>query len=405
MGPRLVTLDDVRAAAGTLRGITRVTPVERPVGLSRHVGRPLVLKCEQLQRTGSFKARGAYHHLVRLDPVPPAGVVAASAGNHAQGIALAAGRLGMPATIFMPGTAPLPKVEATRAYGAEVRLVGSVFDDADAAAREHADATGAHVVPAFDDPDVVAGQGTVGLELAGQAPEATTFVVSIGGGGLVSGVAAALKALRPGCRVVGVQAEGAASMRAALAAGRPVPLERVDTIADGIAVRRVAELTLAHVQALVDDVVLVSDEEISRALILLLERAKVVVEPAAAAALAAVMTGRAGGEPGDPVGVVLSGGNVDPSLLARLISHGLSAAGRFLRLRVALPDRPGELHRLLGEIAGLGLNVVEVDHHRTGIGLPVDEVEVSLALETRDPGHAGEAVDLLAAAGYRVVPG
>jgi threonine dehydratase len=292
-------------------------------------------------------------------------------------------------------------VQATRAYGAVVELCGLVFDDALTAARAHAERTGATFVSPFDDRAVIAGQGTIGLELAEQAPEAATFVVAVGGGGLIAGVAAALRARRPGCRVVGVEAEGAASMSAALAAGRPVTLDRLDTMADGIANRRVSELTLAHTQALVDDVVTVSEEDLSQALLVLLERHKALVEPAGAAPLAAALAGRLGDPADGPACLVLSGGNVDPTLLMRVIRHGLSAAGRYLLVSVALHDRPGELHRLLGVLAGLGLNVLDVEHHRTGVDLPVDEVEVHLTLETRDPAHRAEVLAALAAAGYR----
>jgi threonine dehydratase len=350
---------------------------------------------------------------VRISRLPPAeraaGVVAASAGNHAQGVALAASLLGVRAVIFMPETAALPKVQATRGYGAEVRLAGSVFDDAQAAGRRFAEEAGAVWISPFDDPWVVAGQGTLGLELADQAPEAETFVVPVGGGGLVSGVAAALKAVRPGCRVVGVEADGAASMSAALAAGRPVLLDRVDTMADGIATKRVSELTLAHVAAYVDDVVTVGEEDVSRALLLLLERAKAVVEPAGAVPLAAALTGRLPGAAGPPGSaatcLVCSGGNVDPTLLMRVIRHGLTAAGRYLMLRFALPDRPGALHRLLGVIARLGLNVLDVEHHRTGVALPVDQVEVLLTLETVDPEHSDEVVATRGAASSRARSG
>ena len=396
----LTTLDDVRTAARVLKRVTRVTPVLRPVNLSAIAGRPLVLKCENLQRTGSFKLRGAYRRISEL----PAGsaVVTASAGNHAQGVALASTMCKVRSTVFMPSTAALPKVQATRDYGAEVVLEGASFEDAGAAAREHAEREGAVFVPAFDDSLVIAGQGTVGLELADQAPEVDTVVVPVGGGGLVGGVAAAMKALRPGCRVVGVEPAGAADMELSLAADEPVALERVDTIADGIAVKKVSALTLAHAREFVDDIVTVTDEEIARALVLLLERTKQVVEPASAAALAAVLADRAGGD--SPVGVVLSGGNVDPSLIGRLIDFGLTAVGRYLMLRVVLEDRPGALHNLLGVIAGLGLNVVEVDHHRTGVvPLAVDEVEVLLALETRDRAHQEETRKRIAAAGYRIL--
>jgi threonine dehydratase len=399
----LTTLDDVRVAAEVVDGVVRATPVLRPANLSNLAGRPLVLKCEQLQRTGSFKLRGAYRRISELDTGTE--VVAASAGNHAQGVALAASLRGLRSTIFMPETASLPKVQATRDYGAEVVLSGSFYDDAVRAAGHHARRVGTFFVPAFDDPLVIAGQGTVGLELADQAPEVETFVIAVGGGGLISGAAAALKALKPRCRIVGVEAAGADAMAVALRAGQPVALSRVDTIADGIAVKGVSALTLAHVQKLVDDVVTVDDEAISRALILLLERAKVVVEPAAAAPLAAVLAGRVGGEPGSPVGVLLSGGNVDPSLLARLIHHGLDAAGRYLLMRIVIADRPGELKRLLEVIAALGLNVIDVEHHRAGVDLPIDQVEVRLTLETRDPEHRDEARRALTEAGYRIREG
>ena len=396
----LTTLGDVKAAAKVLDGVTRVTPVLRPVNLSSIAGRPLVLKCENLQRTGSFKLRGAFRRISEL----PAGseVVTASAGNHAQGVALASTLRKVKSTVFMPSTAALPKVQATRDYGAEVVLEGASFEDAGAAARARADTTGAVFVPAFDDPLVIAGQGTVGLELAEQAEEVETVVVPVGGGGLVGGVGAAMKALRSGCRIVGVEPAGAADMELSLREGKPVALERVDTIADGIAVKKVSELTLAHAREFVDDVVTVTDEEIARALVLLLERTKQVVEPASAAALAAVLTGKVSGN--GPVGVILSGGNVDPSLIGRLIDFGLTAVGRYLILRVVLEDRPGALHGLLGVIADLGLNVVGVDHHRTGVlPLAVDEVQVQLALETRDHAHQEQARRQIAEAGYRIV--
>ena len=394
----LTTLDDVRAAAELVSRVARITPVLQPVSLANLAGRPVLLKCEQFQRTGSFKVRGAYNRIARLDPGTD--VVTASAGNHAQGVALAATERGLRATVYMPETASLPKVQATRDYGAEIVLHGALYEDAAAAAHEHADRTGARYVHAFDDPLVVAGQGTVGLELADQAPEADTFVVPVGGGGLIGGAACALKALRPGCRVVGVEPTGAADMEQALAAGHPVTLDRVDTIADGIAVKQVSPLTLAHAREFVDDFVTVSDDEIARALVLLLERAKCVVEPSGAAGLAAVLADRVGGA--GPVAVVLSGGNVDPSLLGRLIDHGLNAAGRFLNVRVVLEDRPGSLSQLLDVVAAQGLNIVEVDHHRTGVALSVKEVEVFLAVETRDRAHQDEALQALTAAGFRI---
>jgi threonine dehydratase len=362
----------------------------------------VVLKPEHLQRTGSYKIRGAYNLVSRI----PArggqgpGVVAGSAGNHAQGVALAASLTGLAATIFMPTNAPLPKVEATRSYGATVRLEGAGVYEAIAAAQEHARSTGATYVPPFDDPLIVAGQGTVGLEVGEEVDDASFVVVPTGGGGLISGVATALAHTRRDVRVVGVQAAGAAAMRAALDAGHCVCLDQVATMADGIAVRQVSDLTLAHVRAYVDDVVTVTEEEISQAVVLLLERAKAVVEPAGAVGVAALLAGKI---PGTGTAVaVLSGGNVDPLLLIRLIDHGLSAAGRYLLLRIVLDDRPGSLARLTGAVAAMGLNVLSVEHHRSGVALPVEEVEVLMTVETRDPSHRDEVVRDLRQAGFRV---
>jgi threonine dehydratase len=403
--PDLVTLDEIRECARLLEGVVRETPVDQPAFLARLAGRPVLLKHEELQRTGSFKIRGAYSHIARLTPQQrSAGVVAVSAGNHAQGVALSASLLGVDSTIFMPDTAPLPKIEATRGYGAKVELVAGGLAGAMRAARERAEITGADLVHPFDDRAVIAGQGTLGLELVEQAPAATTVVAPIGGGGLVSGIAVAYKALRPDVRIVGVEAAGATPMLAAKQAGRPVDLVGVQTIADGIAVHRVADLTLAHVEALVDDVVTVTDEEIARAMLLLLERRKCVVEPAGATTLAAVLAGRVGGEPGGAVCAVLSGGNVDAALLVRLIEHGLAAAGRYLVMRIALADRPGELARLVSVIAELGLNVIDVEHHRTGPELPIEQVQVSLTVATRDPEHRDAVVAAVRSRGYLVEP-
>ncbi len=395
----LVGIDDIRAAAAGLVGVLRPTPAEVTDTLSRQCGRTVWLKPEHRQRTGSFKIRGAYTHIAAL-PRDDTRVVAASAGNHAQGVALAAALAAIPATIYMPTTAALPKVEATRNYGAEVHLVGETVDDCLDAARTAACTGNARYVPPFDDRRVIAGQGTVGLEVAAEAPGAEVVVVPVGGGGLISGVAAALAATRPEARVVGVQSEGAAAMAASVTAGRPVRLDHVDTIADGIALRGPSDLTLAHVSALVDDIVTVSDEEIGRAMILLLERAKAVVEPAGVVGLAAVLAGKVSGK--GPVVAVLSGGNVDPLMLMKLIEHGLSAAGRFLRLRVVVPDRPGALAHITGRVATLGLNVLEVEHHRAGVAVGVDQVEMLLTLETRDPRHRLAVVDRLRADGYTV---
>ena len=341
----------------------------------------MLLKPEHLQRTGSFKLRGAYNLIATLPSDVP--VVAASAGNHAQGVALAATLTGRQSTIFMPSRAPLPKVDATRAYGAAVELAGDLVDDCFAAAEELAASTGAVYVPPFDHPLVIAGQGTIGMELAEEADDAEVVVVPFGGGGLLSGIATALAHTRRSIRVVGVEVE-----------------DRLATMADGIAVKAPSDLTLAHIRAYVDDVVTVSEEEISRALLLLLERAKAVVEPAGAAGLAAVLAGKVKGT--GPAVAVLSGGNVDPLLLIKLVDHGLSAAGRYLILRIVLSDRPGALAGLTSAVAALGLNVLEVEHHRAGAAVAVDEVEVLLTLETRDPDHRDEVVGALRRHGFAV---
>ena len=399
----LVTLEAVVGAAERVGPVLRPTPVDRSASISRLVGRPVLFKPEYRQRTGSFKIRGAYNHISRL----PEGrsVVAGSAGNHAQGVALAAALTGRAATIFMPLSAALPKVEATRAYGAEVRLEGEVVDECIAAARAFAAETGAAYVPPFDDLDVIAGQATTGLEILAEAPEAEVIVVPTGGGGLLAGVAAAVATAAwggpgPRPRVIGVEAAGAPTLSAALAAGHPVTLERVATMADGIAVARCSRLTLAHAQAYVDAVVTVDEEEISRAMLLAVERAKAVVEPAGAASLAAVMAERIPGT--GPVVAVLSGGNVDPLLLTKMIEHGLSAAGRYLTLRVVMADRVGALAGLTAELARLRLNVLDVEHHRSGLPLAVSEVEVQVTVETRDRAHHDEVVRALKGAGYHV---
>jgi threonine dehydratase len=395
----MITLDDVREARDRVVGVIRPTPVDRSDTLSRLGGRTVILKPEHVQRTGSFKIRGAYNFVSRLDSSCRE-VVAGSAGNHGQGVALAAALTDRQATIFMPRMTPLPKIEATKAYGASVRLEGDVVDDALDAARSYADERGAVCVPPFDHPLVIAGQGTVGLELIEEAPEAEVVVVPVGGGGLVSGVAAALAHRRSATRVIGVEAEGAAAVRSSLEAGRVVRLDRVSTMADGIATKSPSELTLAHIRAYVDDVVTVDEEEISRALLLLLERAKAVVEPAGASSLAAVLAGRAPGR--GPAVAVLTGGNVDPLLLIKLVDHGLTAAGRYLVLRIVLDDRPGALAALTHAVADMGLNILSVEHHRAGLALPLDRVEVLLTLETRDPEHRHEVVESLRAAGYEV---
>jgi threonine dehydratase len=399
--PPLINGGDVEAAAELLADVVRHTPMWHSRGLADRVGGPVWLKCENLQRTGSFKIRGAYTRIARLtDDERARGVVAASAGNHAQGVALAARLLGCSATVFMPETAPLPKVAATRAYGAEIKLLGQTLTEPLIAAAEYAERTGAVFIHPFEHPDVIAGQGTVGLEVLEQCSDVKTVVVCAGGGGLVAGVAAAVKARRPDVRVVAVQAEAAAAFPGSIAAGRPVALEAMSTMADGIAVAAPGDLTLAHVQGLVDEVRTVTEEDLSRALLFCLERAKLVVEPAGVAAVAAVLADPAAFAP--PVVAVVSGGNIDPVLLLKVVQHGMAAAGRYLSLRLRVPDRPGSLAAVLAELAAVGANVLEVEHERTATRLDVGEVEVFVVLETRGPDHATEVVSALSRAGYSV---
>ena len=395
----LVGVGEVRRAQEALAGVVRRTPLDGSLVLGARVGGPVLLKCENLQRTGSFKVRGAYFRISRLPADQRAGgVVAASAGNHAQGVALAARLVGTAATVFMPSAAALPKIEATRGYGASVRLVGDTVDDALAAAEEYAIAQGMVFIHPFDHPDVIAGHGTIGLEILRQCPEVRTVLVAAGGGGLLSGIAVAVKGVQPAVRVVGVQAAVAACLPPSLAAGHPVRLAGMGTMADGIAVGCPGKLTFEHVRALVDEVVTVTEEELSRALLLCLERAKLVVEPAGAATVAAMLADPGRYQP--PVVAVLSGGNVDPLLLLKVIQHGMSAAGRYQSCRLRVPDRPGELARLLGLLADLGANVLAVEHARTGPTLHLGEVEVALSMETRGPEHRAELVAALRTAGY-----
>jgi threonine dehydratase len=397
----LLSLADIEAARELLTGVVRVTPLESSRPLSVSLGVPTWLKCENQQRAGSYKVRGAYTRIARLSDAERArGVVAASAGNHAQGVALAAGLLGTRATVFMPEGAPLPKVTATKGYGATIEYAGNTVDDALVAARGFAKRTGAVLIHPFDHPDVIAGQGTVGLEIIDQCPDVTMIVTAVGGGGLISGVAVAAKALRPDIRVVGVQARGAAAYPPSLAAGAPVKLDDCATIADGIAVQRPGDLTFAHVAKLVDEIVTVTDEDLSAALLVMLERHKMVVEPAGGAAVAALLTGAV--KPEGPVVAILSGGNIDPMLLLRVIEHGLASAGRFLRLSVRCGDRPGELARLLAQIAEQRANIVDVAHSRQNPRLSFGEVEVALSVETRGPDHSAALIGVLRSAGYPV---
>ena len=396
-----VTLADIEVAREVLRGVAIETPMEESRWLSALAGGRVSLKCENLQRTGSFKTRGAYVRISRLSEEERShGVVAASAGNHAQGVALAAQLLGIKSTVFMPEGAPIPKEKATRAYGADVTVHGRYLEDAMEAAKAFAAETGAVFIHPFDHVDILAGQGTVGLEILEQSPDVQTVLVPTGGGGLLAGVAIAIKALRPDVRIVGVQAEGAAAYPDSLAQGAPVALRSMKTMADGIAVGRPGELTFAAVRDHVDEIVTVTEDSLSRALLALVERAKMVVEPAGAAAVAALLDNPTGFE--TPAVALLSGGNIDPLLLGKVIRHGMAAAGRYLNLQVCIPDVPGGLAQLLGDVSAVGANVLEVVHERISPSLHLDEVEVHLQLETRGEPHAEQVLARLRERGYRV---
>ena len=399
----LTTIDDIRSAAERGKAVVMTTPLLPTATFSRMCGRDLWMKAENLQRAGSFKIRGAMNAVSQLDDATRArGVVAASAGNHAQGVALAATTLGITSTVFMPLAAPIPKIDATRQYGAEVRLVGANIGEAVDAANELAADTGATFIHPYDDDAIVAGQGTLGLELVEQMPEPGTVVIPVGGGGLAAGTAAAIKALNPAVRVVGVEAEATATYVASRAAGTPTPVEPRFTLADGIAVSRPSALVFDHLEAFVDDLVTVDDGQMTRAVALLLERAKFLVEPSGAAPLAAVLDGLVADHPG-PTVLVLSGGNVDLLLLDQVLRHGLEAAGRYGWMAVRVPDVPGELARITQLIADHGANVVDVDHLRAGIGLPFGYTEIRFSVETRDPGQFDEVCDALETAGVEVL--
>jgi threonine dehydratase len=378
------SLGDIEEARARLEGIVRASPVYGSETLSRMTGRKVSLKAENLQRTGSFKIRGAVNKLATLtDSERHAGVVAASAGNHGQAVAWAAREAGVKATVFMPQDAPMAKVEPTKNYGGQVQLVGASFEDALAAALKHADETGATFVHPYEDERVIAGQGTIGLELAEQVPQAGTVVIPVGGGGLASGIGLALRSVRPDVRIVGVQA------------GLTGP-----TIADGIAVKQVGVKTSQILEDVLDDLISVGDDEICRAIVLLLERTKLVVEGAGAVGVAALLTGQAGGD-GKAV-AILSGGNIDPTVLISVMRHGLTTAGRYLVVRSRLHDRPGELIKLLSLVAQERANVISVDHHREGMDVPVYQSEVELTLAMRDEHHCAVLLETLRSLGYQV---
>jgi threonine dehydratase len=377
------TVADIEAARARLQGVARETPLYPSETFSRLAGREVLLKAENLQRTGSFKIRGAYNTIATLgEGERAAGVVAASAGNHGQAVAWAAREAGIAATIFMPQDAPMAKVEATRAYGGATELTGEGFEEAVAAAAAHVERTGATLVHAFEDERVIAGQGTIGLELAEQAPDAETVLIPIGGGGLAAGIALALKDRRPGVRAVGVICQPGY------------------TIADGIAVKHPGELPSAILEHVLADTVQVSDEEISEALVLCVERTKLLVEGAGAVGLAALLAGKVPGA--GSVAVVLSGGNIDATTLISVLRHGLTESGRFLALRLLIPDRPGELRNVLDLVACGRGNVVSVDHHREGRTITALQTEIELVVSTRDEAHCQELLAALRDAGYVV---
>ena len=398
-----VSAADVEDAARLIAGKVRETPVLPAGELSRRVGARAVLKAENLQLTGSFKARGATNMIGRLPAEAlRAGVVAASAGNHAQAVACAARDVGARAVLVMPEQAPVSKVAAVRQYGGEVRLHGGNYDDAHAEAARLVEAEGLTAVHAFDQAEVVAGQGTVGLEIARQAPDVRLVVVPLGGGGLASGIGVAVAEWLPGARVVGVQAEACAPYIDSLAAHRPIGARSANTICDGIAVKRPGDFTLPLVERYVDEVVTVSDDEVAEAMVMLLERTKQVVEGAGAVAVAALMQGRVAPPAEGDVCAVLSGGNVDASLLYECIRLGETAAGRRMVLSTIVPDRPGALSGLLQVVAEHGGNVVDVEHLRDGIDLHVGETAINLVLQTRGPEASQAILDAVREQGFAV---
>ncbi|RCS61876.1 threonine ammonia-lyase [Microbacterium sp. JB110] len=400
---RIPSLAEIEDAARSLAGVIEHTPTQNSQHLSEVMGVPVSLKLENLQRTGSFKVRGATYRLSHLTAEERArGVVAASAGNHAQGVALAARELGISATIYMPLGVPVPKLLATRGYGAEVVLQGDTVAEPLRLAAEHAERTGAILIHPFDHRDIVIGQATLGLEVMDDVPDVETIVVGVGGGGLIAGVAAAAKARAKAegreVRIIGVQAENAAPMPVSLEAGHPVEITTKPTIADGILVARPGEIPFETIREYVDEVVTVSDDDIARAVLALLERAKVVVEPAGAVGVAAMMAGKVHSQ--GPTAAILSGGNIDPLLLQRIMSHGLAASGRYMTIRIPLPDRPGQLVMVSQVIAGAGGNVIEVLHTRHGQGLQVSEVNLQISVELRGAEHRELVLQALRDAGF-----
>lgn len=399
----MVSLAEIEAARERLRGVIVATPLLPGARLSEDVGGSVVVKAENTQRGGSFKLRGAYNKISGLSPEQrERGVIAASMGNHAQGVALAARMLGAPALVVMPEEASLTKITATRRYGAEVILHGQSFDDATAHARSLSVSEGYTLVHAFDDPAIVAGQGVVGLEILDALPDVGTVIVPIGGGGLISGIATAIRARKPSARIVGVQAAGCSSVRTSLEAGAPVMLDEARTIADGIAVKRPGDLTLPLIRDLVEEVVTVEEDEIADAIFYSLQHLRLLVEGAGAVGVAALLTGKVRPRGDEHVCVVLSGGNIDANLLARVIDQSLARSGRYVVLRTSVSDRPGNLARLALMVAEAGANVVDINHRRSLWGVPLADTGLELVLEVRDEQHGQDVVATLTAAGYAI---
>ncbi|HEY1015516.1 MAG TPA: threonine ammonia-lyase [Herpetosiphonaceae bacterium] len=400
----MTTLNEIQAAAETLAGVITPTPMLPAERLSDHLGARVLYKAENTQRAGSFKIRGAYTKIRALtDDEKARGVIAHSAGNHAQGVALAAQLVGTRATVVMPEFAPLAKVTATRRFGAEVVLHGASFDDAGAHARQLQEQTGATYVHAFNDPLTIAGQGTLGLEIAPHLPErGGTVIVPIGGGGMMAGIAVALRALRPSARIIGVQAAGCPSIAMSQAAGEPVTVPHAQTICDGIAVKRPGDLTLPIINQLVDEVVTVDDDAVARGIMHVLQESRLVIEGAGAVGVAALLEGIIKVRQDEPTIVMLSGGNIDGNFLARIIEQVLVKQGRYLRIRTSVPDRPGNLAPLVNDVARCGANIIDLSHRRAVWQLPLDRVGIEMILEVRDEAHGQQIIDHLEAQGYHV---
>lgn len=398
--PELLTLKHILEAQNAIQSFVHRTPLDHSMTFSSLTGGKIYLKMENLQKTGSFKVRGAANKIVKLSLEDKKnGVLAASAGNHAQGVALAASRLGIPATIVMPESAPLAKVSATEGYGAKVILSGSVYDDAYQKAMEVQSKAGATFIHAFNDLDVMAGQGTIGLEIFEDLPQVDTVLVPIGGGGLIAGIAVAMKSLRPNIRIIGVEAKGASCMLHALQVGKPEPLEQASTLADGIAVKCAGDLTFQTVSHYVDDIVTVEEEEISEAILILMERSKSIAEGAGAVAIAAALQ-RKVDLTGQNTVLILSGGNIDVNFLAQIIERGLRRSGRSMNFQTILPDKPGNLEKVLELIAQERGNVVTVEHSRYDLRIPLRYARVSMTLETQSFDHQQRIIERLGKAGY-----